>query len=103
VAGVGHSEPPEPANATGGSLRVTRHVGLPIIPPPRRVLSGMIATETATGVTLRQEGQQDVLLRDEIEAMAGSGQSLMPEGLETDLTPQDLADLIAYLRGDRKR
>ena len=35
--------------------------------------------------------------------MVGSGQSLMPEGLEKDLTPQDLADLIAYLRGDRKR
>ncbi|HEX8201584.1 MAG TPA: HEAT repeat domain-containing protein, partial [Isosphaeraceae bacterium] len=69
-----------------------------------RVLSGMIAGETAVGVTLRrQEGQQDDLLRDEIEAIAGSGQSLMPEGLEQDLSPQDLADLIAYLRGDRKR
>ena len=29
--------------------------------------------------------------------MAASGQSLMPEGLEKDLTPRDLADLVAYL------
>ena len=36
----------------------------------------------------RQEGKEDVLLRADIEAMAGSGQSLMPEGLEKDLTPQ---------------
>ena len=29
--------------------------------------------------------------------MAASGQSLMPEGMEKDLTPQELADLVAYL------
>ena len=63
-----------------------------------RVLTGMIAAETATSVTLRrQEGQTDVLLRADIEEMATSGQSLMPEGLEKDLTPRDLADLIAFL------
>ena len=44
----------------------------------------------------RQEGKEDVLLRSEIEEMAASGQSLMPEGLEKDLTPRDLADLIAF-------
>ena len=53
-------------------------------------------------VTLRrQEGKEDVVLRTEIEEMAASGQSLMPEGLEKDLTPRDLADLIAFLEGDR--
>ena len=31
--------------------------------------------------------------------MAASGQSLMPEGLEKDLTPRDMADLIAFLEG----
>jgi len=63
-----------------------------------RVLSGLIANETATAVTLRrQEGKEDVLLRTEIEEMAATGQSLMPEGLEKDLKPQDVADLIAFL------
>ena len=40
-------------------------------------------------------------LRSEIESLAQSGLSLMPEGLERDLTPQDLADLIKFLKGWR--
>jgi len=63
-----------------------------------RVLSGMIAAETANSVTLRrQEGKEDVLLRREIDELTSSGQSLMTEGLETELSPRDLADLIAFL------
>jgi putative membrane-bound dehydrogenase-like protein len=63
-----------------------------------RVLSGLITSESATSVTLRrQEGKDEVLLRSDIDEMTTSGQSLMPEGLEKDLTPRDLADLIAYI------
>jgi putative heme-binding domain-containing protein len=65
-----------------------------------RVLTGLIASETAGSITLRrQDGKEDVVPRAEIEAMAGSGKSLMPEGLEKDVSPRDLADLIAYLGG----
>jgi putative heme-binding domain-containing protein len=68
-----------------------------------RVLSGLIASESATSVTLRrQEGKDDVLLRSDIDEMTTSGQSLMPEGLEKDLTPRDFADLIAYLTAAKK-
>jgi putative heme-binding domain-containing protein len=64
-----------------------------------RVLTGMVASETATSVTLRrQEGKEDVLLRSDIQELAGSSQSLMPEGVEKDVPPQGLADLIAFLR-----
>jgi putative heme-binding domain-containing protein len=63
-----------------------------------RVLYGVIAAESATAVTLRrQEAKEDVLLRSQIAEMTASGQSLMPEGLDKDLTPRDLADLIAHL------
>jgi putative membrane-bound dehydrogenase-like protein len=63
-----------------------------------RVSNGMIANESSTAVTLRrQDGKEEVLFRSQIEEMTASGQSLMPEGLEKDLKPQDLADLIAYL------
>jgi putative heme-binding domain-containing protein len=63
-----------------------------------RVLNGLIASETSTAVTLRrQEGKEDVLLRSDIDEMTASGQSLMPEGVEKDLKPADLADLIAYI------
>lgn len=63
-----------------------------------RTLSGLIAAETASSITLkRQDGTADVLLRDDLEELASSGRSLMPEGLENDLTPADVADLIAFL------
>lgn len=63
-----------------------------------RVLTGLIGSETGSSITLKQQdGREDVLLRGEIEALKGSGQSLMPEGLERDLNPDSLADLIAYV------
>jgi putative membrane-bound dehydrogenase-like protein len=63
-----------------------------------RVLGGLIAAESSNSVTLRrQDGKEDVLLRGEIEAVASTGQSVMPEGLEKDLSPRDVADVIAYL------
>lgn len=63
-----------------------------------RVLTGMIANESGTSVALRrQEGKEDLLLRADIEEMVGTGQSLMPEGVEKDVSRKDLSDLIAFL------
>lgn len=60
---------------------------------------GMIASETSNSLTLvAQEGKQVELLRSEIEEMAASGLSLMPEGLEKDIPPPAMADLLKYLR-----
>ena len=65
-----------------------KYTGFTVATADGRVLTGLIASETATAVTLRrQEGKEDVLLRSDIEEMAASGQSLMPEGLEKDLKP----------------
>jgi hypothetical protein len=38
-----------------------------------------------------------VILRSELESLTNTGKSLMPDGLETSLTQQDVADLIAYV------
>jgi len=63
-----------------------------------RVLTGLIAAETASAITLkRQEGQSDVILRTDLEALTTSGKSLMPEGLENDLKPADLADVFVFI------
>ncbi|MFN8855676.1 MAG: c-type cytochrome, partial [Planctomycetaceae bacterium] len=67
-----------------------------------RTLSGLLASETATSLTLRmQQGKEENLSREEIEEMAPSTTSLMPQGLEKDLTRQDFADLLAFLKGER--
>jgi putative heme-binding domain-containing protein len=64
-----------------------------------RVLSGLIADESPSALTLkRAEGAADVVPRSQIEAVSSTGQSLMPEGLEKGLEPQDFADLIVFLR-----
>jgi putative heme-binding domain-containing protein len=64
-----------------------------------RQVTGMVSSETSTSVTLTgQEAKQVTLRRNEIELLQSSGKSLMPEGMEKDLTAQDLADVIAYVR-----
>lgn len=64
-----------------------------------RVLSGLIARESSGSVTLAAaDGRTVELLRKEIEDLRDTGRSFMPEGLERDLTPQDLADVFAFVR-----
>ncbi|MBL8796150.1 MAG: HEAT repeat domain-containing protein [Planctomycetia bacterium] len=63
-----------------------------------RVLTGILAAETAASVTLRRaEGAEDIVLRSQIEELTPSGQSLMPEGLEQQIDIQQTADLLRYL------
>ncbi len=63
-----------------------------------RILDGLLAGESAESVTLRGEYADVSVRRGEIEEMRASAVSLMPEGLEKDMTRQELADVIAYLR-----
>jgi putative membrane-bound dehydrogenase-like protein len=64
-----------------------------------RVLTGILAAETATSVTLkRAEGQSDVVLRKDIEEIASTGVSLMPDGLEKHITVPEMADLLRFLK-----
>lgn len=64
-----------------------------------RVLEGMILSETGTSVTLRAaDGAEHALLRTEIKELTSGGRSLMPEQLERGLTPQQMADLLAFVR-----
>ncbi len=67
-----------------------------------RVLTGLIASETDAGLTLRRaENREDAVLRSEIDEITASGKSLMPEGLEQKIPQQEMADLIAFLRQTR--
>lgn len=64
-----------------------------------RVFSGMIVEETATSLTLAQaDGQRQTLLRVDLEQLASGGKSFMPEGLEKDLTTEQVADVIAFIQ-----
>jgi putative membrane-bound dehydrogenase-like protein len=64
-----------------------------------RSLSGIVSAETATTLTLIQgSGVTEKILRSDIASLRASGLSLMPDGLEQVIPPQDMADLIAYLK-----
>ena len=64
-----------------------------------RVHNGIIATETASSLTLRRaEAKQDVILRTNIDELVSTGVSLMPEGLEKELSKQDLADVLSFIK-----
>ncbi len=61
-------------------------------------LTGMIAEETANSITLKLGGATEVILRSTIAKNEASAKSLMPDGLESLLTPQQVADVLAWIR-----
>ena len=67
-----------------------------------RVLTGLLAAETGAGVVLRMaEGKEATVLRRDLDGLTSTGRSPMPDGLEKELPPQAVADLLAYLGGLR--
>jgi len=63
-----------------------------------RAITGIIAAESAGGLTLRRaEKTEETLLRSDIDSIQATTRSLMPDGLERMIGRQELADLIAYL------
>jgi putative heme-binding domain-containing protein len=62
------------------------------------VLNGLIVEENASSIALQVAADRRVTVqRNDIEAMEPSSVSIMPAGLEQQLTRQELADLIAFL------
>ncbi len=67
-----------------------------------RVITGLLVRENAGGIVLRKaKGIEDNLPRAEIEVLRPNEQSLMPAGIEADVTVEQMADLLAFLKGGR--
>lgn len=67
-----------------------------------RVLSGLLAEDSPQRVVLKvQGGKFETIARGDVDEMEVSRLSMMPEGVEKQLTPQELADLFAFLSLDR--
>jgi putative heme-binding domain-containing protein len=77
-----------------------RYLGYTVATRDGRILSGVLTEEAGDSLTIvGPSGDRQVVLRENLEELVGTGKSAMPEGLEEELTPQDVADLIALLRG----
>jgi putative heme-binding domain-containing protein len=62
-------------------------------------LTGLLTTESGNAITLLSpDGKSQQILRTDIKELRSTGLSLMPEGLESGLQPQDIADLIAFVQ-----
>jgi len=60
---------------------------------------GIITTETESTLVLTQPGGKTVeVSRAEIDELQNTGRSLMPEGLEKELSVADMADLLEFLQ-----
>ncbi len=65
-----------------------------------QTFTGIITNDTATSMTLKlMGGLEKTLQRSEIKGSSSTGQSLMPEGLETGMSVQDMTDLISFVEG----
>jgi putative heme-binding domain-containing protein len=63
-----------------------------------RVLSGMLAGESATSIELIDaEANRRQILREDIDELTRSGKSVMPEGFEKLVSREELADLLEFL------
>jgi putative membrane-bound dehydrogenase-like protein len=62
------------------------------------MVNGIVAAETPAAITLRRAaGEETTLPRRDLAELKAWPASLMPEGLELNLKPQDFADLLEFL------
>ncbi|HEV3203184.1 MAG TPA: hypothetical protein VGY77_02320, partial [Gemmataceae bacterium] len=67
-----------------------------------QIITGIVVEDNDQRVVLKvQGGKLESIPRSEIEQMIVSKVSLMPEGLEKQLQPQEIADLFAFLTLDK--
>jgi putative membrane-bound dehydrogenase-like protein len=67
-----------------------------------QVIIGLVVEDNSQRVVLKlQGGKLEAIPRGDVEEMRVSQVSLMPEGLEKQLKPQEIADLFAFLTLDK--
>jgi putative membrane-bound dehydrogenase-like protein len=76
--------------------------GLTVVTKDGKAVSGLPVEDSAQRVVLKVQGdKQEIIARSEIEEAVPSKLSLMPEGIEKQLKPQELYDLFAYISLDK--
>jgi putative heme-binding domain-containing protein len=78
------------------------YVSYTVVTKDGRTETGFIASETAASITLKQaENKTLLILRQDIEELKSNGISLMPEGLEKNISVEQMADLISFVKNWR--
>jgi len=67
-----------------------------------QVLTGALIENNEEQITLQLAGgERSVIDRDELELFQTTGVSLMPDGMERSISPEQMRDLLGYLKGWR--
>ena len=70
-----------------------------IVTKSGKSINGLIRRETADEITMATGAKEEVRIsRDDIEEIVPGTVSIMPAGLETQFTREQLADLVAFLK-----
>ena len=77
----------------------SNYVSYSVLTADGQTHTGIIAQETASSITLKQAQNKTVtLLRQDIDQIRSSGISLMPDGVEKNISIEQMADLISFIK-----
>lgn len=83
----------DPSRSVENNFRVYQ-----ILTVDGNVLSGMLAGESANSLRIIDtQGTEKLVLREDIEQLTSSDKSLMPEGFESSISREEMADLLSFL------
>ncbi len=83
----------DPSRSVEGNFRVYS-----LVTTEGKVFSGLLVAETKSAVEiLDADNKTHTVLREDIDELLASNKSLMPEGFEKQVAPDDLANLLEFL------
>jgi len=83
----------DPSRSVEGNYRVYT-----VLTADGVVINGLLASETKTAIELiDSEAKKHIVLREDIDNLQTSPKSLMPEGFEKQVKPQEIRDLLEFL------
>lgn len=76
----------------------SQYIAYTVSTKDEQMFTGIISADDANSLTLRSLGGiEQTIARSNIKGSSSTGQSLMPEGLETGLDVQGMADLLTFI------
>ncbi len=83
----------DPSRSVEGNFRVYS-----LVTTEGQVFTGLLAAETKSAVEiLDADNKAHTVLREDIDELVASNKSLMPEGFEKQVAPDDIANLLEFL------
>lgn len=81
-----------------GAAVEDKYMGYSVLTIDGVVHAGIVTGESSTVIEMAlADGKRKSIVRSDIERIQASAKSLMPEGMEKNVSPEDMSDLIAFL------